>query len=161
MYSAIHGVDRLRWLLGGEVVSVSAQARGLGDDSEVEAAIAALLTFDNGAVASLIACAPLYHAQPAHWETEIYGTLSLARLRTRSFAELSNDGVMIRLETHSADSALGPHYNFARQARAFADAIEQDSEPVITGEDGLRVLEICLAIYQAAESGKIVEMRNS
>ena len=161
MYSAIHGVDRLRWLLGGEVVSVSAQARGLGDDTEVEASIAALLTFDNGAAASLIACAPVYRAQPAHWDTEIYGTRSLARLRTRSFAELSNDGVMIRLETHSADTALGPHYNFARQAAAFAAAIEQDTEPAITGEDGLRALEICLAIYEAAESGKVVVMRNS
>jgi predicted dehydrogenase len=58
----------------------------------------------------------------------------------------------------AADTALGPHYNFTRQARAFADAILTDTEPVITGEDGLRALEICLAIYEAAESGKVVKM---
>ncbi len=79
MYSAIHGVDRLRWLLGGEVVSVCAQTRDLGGNAEVEESVAALLTFDNGAVATLTASAPLYRAQPAHWETEIYGTRSLAR----------------------------------------------------------------------------------
>ncbi|MEZ4639766.1 MAG: hypothetical protein R2856_33215 [Caldilineaceae bacterium] len=140
--------------------SRSAPKRGLGDDSEVEGGIAALLTFDNSAAASLIACAPTVPPSPLTG-TPRSTARSLARLRTRSFAELSNDGVMIRVETHSADTALGLHYNFARQAAAFAAAIEQDTEPVITGEDGLAALEICLAIYEAAESGKVVAMRNA
>ncbi|MEZ4831156.1 MAG: Gfo/Idh/MocA family oxidoreductase [Caldilineaceae bacterium] len=126
----------------------------------MEGGIAALLTFDNGAAASLIACAPTYRAQPAHWDTEIYGTQpgpSAYAVLRRTEQRRRYD----RVETHSADTALGLHYNFARQAAAFAAAIEQDTEPVITGEDGLAALEICLAIYEAAESGKVVAMRNA
>jgi len=158
MYSAIHGVDRLRWLLDSEVVSVSAKTRRYHPDSEVENGAVALLEFANGAIASLISSAPRYRAQPAHWETEIYGTEGMARLRTRHWAELSNDAAQEHIETASLSQEQGAYYNFARQAQAFTDAIVNDRDPVITGTDGLRALEICLAIYQSAASGKSVSL---
>lgn len=158
MYSAIHGVDRLRWLLDSDVVAVSAKTRRYHPESEVENGAVALLEFANGAIASLISSAPRYRAQPAHWETEIYGTHGMARLRTRNWAELSNDDAQEHIETASLAEELGPYYNFARQAQAFTDAILHDQEPVITGLDGLRALEICLAIYQSSGSGKAVSL---
>ena len=36
MYSAIHEVDRLRWLVGSDVVTVAGQTRRWDPDSEVE-----------------------------------------------------------------------------------------------------------------------------
>lgn len=154
MYSAIHGVDRLRWLMESEVTTVTAQTRHYQDDSEVENGMIALLTFANGAVASHIANAPFYRAQPAHWETEIYGTEGMARLRTRQWAELSTNDQQERTETASLSEELGPYYNFARQAKEFADAIIEDRDPLVTGEDGLKALEVCLAIYRSAASGR-------
>ena len=98
MYSAIHGLDRLRWLVGSEVVRVTAETHTYSPDAEVEDGVAALLTFANGATATLNPNAPAYRAQPTHWETELYGDKGLLRIRTRHFAELSNDKKMDHVE---------------------------------------------------------------
>lgn len=165
MYSAIHAVDRIRWLLNSEVTTVTAQTRYFQSDAErpsdVENGVMAMLTFANGTVATLNANAPYYRAQPARWETEIYGTTGMARARTRQWAELSTNAETLHHETASFAEDQGAYYNFARQAQAFADAILQDQEPPVTGEDGLRALEICLAIYRSAESGKPEEISPS
>ena len=158
MYSAIHGLDRLRWLVGSEVVKVTAEARTYSPDTEVEDGVAALLTFADGAVATLSTNAPAYRAQPAHWDTELYGDKGLLRIRTRHFAELSNDSVQEHIDTAYLSEELGPHYNFARQAQAFVDAVRENREPVVTGEDGLRALELALAIYRSAELGQTVTL---
>lgn len=67
MYSAIHGLDKLRWLIGSEVIKVTAETRTYSPNTEVEDGVAALLTFANGATATLTTNAPVYRAQPAHW----------------------------------------------------------------------------------------------
>lgn len=158
MYGAIHGVDRLRWLLDSEVTTVTAQTRRYSPAAEVEDGVVALLTFANGATATLTANAPPYWAQPGHWETQINGSAGMVRVRTRHWAELSNNQVATRLETHTAASRLGEHYNFIRQAQEFVMAIRQEREPWITGQDGLRALELCLAIYQSAETDRTIQL---
>lgn len=158
MYGAIHGLDRLRWLLASEVTTVTAQTRCSDPTAEVEDSVLALLTFASGASATLTANAPPYWAQPAHWETQINGSAGMVRLRTRHWAELSNNQVATRLETHTAAGRLGEHYNFIRQAEEFLAAIRKDREPSITGRDGLRALQVCRAIYRSAESGQTVHL---
>lgn len=157
MYSAIHGIDRLRWLLQSEVMQVTAQVHRYTPGAEVEDGVAALLTFASGATATLTANAPRYRAEPGFWETEVYGSQGLARLRTRQWAELSSDRTIKHVDT-SHYGAAAPHYNFARQAAAFIQAIEDDTEPVISGHDGLKALEVALAIYQSAASGQTVSL---
>jgi predicted dehydrogenase len=158
MYSAIHGVDRLRWLLSSDVRRVTAETRQFSGDTEVEEAVTALLTFESGATATLTAEAPLYRAQPAVWETELYGTSGMLRVRTRHFAERSNDREMEHVDTGPLAKDQGPHYNFARQAQAFVRAIREDRPPDVTPEDGLKSLEVALAVYRSAVSGETVEL---
>jgi predicted dehydrogenase len=159
MYSAIHGVDRLRWLLGSEVTRVAAQTVKFHPETEVEDGVAALLTFAGGASATLMSTAPAYPAQPTIWETEVYGTSGMARLRTRQWAMLSSTEAQLHQATHEFGEQLGPYYNFARQAQAFAQAILEDREPPVTGQDGLAALEIVLAIYRSAESDQPVQLQ--
>lgn len=157
MYGAIHSVDRLRWLLGSDVVTVVARKQHFEPRTEVEDGITALLTFTNGATATLSACAPSYRAQPAYWDTQIYGTHGMLRVRTRHWAELSNDKGSVRQESGSA-TTVGEHYNFVRQAQAFVDAIMADEAPVVSGEDGLKALEVAMAIYQSARRREVVHL---
>jgi predicted dehydrogenase len=161
MYSAIHGLDRLRWLAGSEVVSVTAQTRQYSNDTEVEDGVVALLNFANGATATLCANAPVYRAQPAHWDTEIYGDKGMLRVRTRQWVELSNDHCNKHVDTEKISNEQGAHYNFARQAKEFVTAIREDREPFITGEDGLKSLELALAIYRSAETGQGVTLKGA
>jgi predicted dehydrogenase len=158
MYSSIHGLDRLRWLLGSEVATVTAQAVRFDSSSEIESSVSALLTFTNGAVATLNSNAPLYRAQPRFWETEIYGSSGMLRLRTREWAELSSDSRLERIETLTFSDKLGPHYNFGRQAEAFVNAIHHGTDPYVSAKDGIRSLEIALAIYNSADRNEPVHL---
>jgi predicted dehydrogenase len=158
MYSAVHGLDRLRWLLGSEVARVTAETRRFAAEAEVEDGVTALLVFENGVSATLSASAPSYRTEPAHWDTEVWGDAGVARVRTRNWAELSNDRRLEHLTAPEVTDTALPHYNFARQAAAFMAACREDAEPAVTGEDGLKALEVALAIYRSAETGETIQL---
>lgn len=158
MYSAIHGVDRLRWFWGEEVVEVDARARRYtADNREVEDGIAMMLTFAGGGAATLTANAPTYAVASPMWETEVHGTRSMVRVRTRGFVEtVTADGTAQRYEAGQDEETARPHYNFERQAAELLDALQTGREPLVTGADGLRALEVCLAAYASAAAGRPV-----
>jgi predicted dehydrogenase len=158
MYNGIHAVDRLRFLLESEVTAVSAQVRRYDSASDLEDSAAAMLHFANGTVASLVANAPAYYAQPAHWDTEIYGTHGRLRVRNGEWADLSTDERSVRVTPRSQNTPLGERYNFVRQAEDLVGAVEEDRQPAVTGQDGLRALEVVLAIYRAAEGEDLVQL---
>jgi predicted dehydrogenase len=85
----------------------------------------------------------------------------MLRLRTREWAELSNDQCSKHVDTEKFSNEQVPHYNFARQAKEFVAAIRDDKEPCITGEDGLKSLELALAIYRSAESGQSISLKGA
>jgi UDP-N-acetyl-2-amino-2-deoxyglucuronate dehydrogenase len=159
MYSAIHGVDRLRWWFDDEVVEVTARSRRYTDDNtEVEDGIAVLLQFAGGGCATLTANAPTYPADPAVWETEVHGARAMVRMRTRGFAETSGRDGAERYVAGQDEETARPHYNFERQAADLLAAIAAGRAPAVSGTDGIRALEVCLAAYRSAETGRPVEV---
>jgi predicted dehydrogenase len=40
--------------------------------------------------------------------------------------------------------------------RGFLDAVRDDTDPPVTGEDGLRALEVALCAYESAKRGEPV-----
>lgn len=159
MYSAIHGVDRLLWLFDDDVTEVSARTRRYApDDSEVEDGAAALLTFAGGGIATLTASSATYPNDPTVWETELHGREAMVRVRTRAFAETAGLHGSDRYEPGTDAETSRPNYNFERQAADFIAAITEGRDPAVTGEDGLRALEVCLAVYRSAAEGRPVEV---
>jgi predicted dehydrogenase len=158
MYGAIHGVDRLRWFMGSEVLEVHARTHRYAADTDVEDGVAAMLVFENGAVATLTSNAPPYRAGPTPWETEVYGDTGMIRVRTREWAEFSSDQGCERYDTTSDPATRPAHYNFSRQADDFIDAVARGRPPRVTGEDGQRALEVCLAVYRSAAQGRPVRV---
>jgi predicted dehydrogenase len=161
LYGAIHGIDRLRWFLDSDVAEVTARTHRYAPDTEVEDGVAALLGFRSGASATLTANAPLYRAQPAPWETEVYGSSAMVRVRTRAWAETSSDRGQDRYETDGDPRTAAPHYNFGRQASAFLTAVQEGASPPVTGADGVRALEVCLAIQRSAAEGRTVAVEEA
>jgi predicted dehydrogenase len=157
MYSAIHEVDRLRWLLGQEVTRVHAHTHHYDPASEVEDSVTALLEFTGGSTATLTTSAPSYPSLPL-WETEIVGDKGILLVQTRHYAALSNAHTHNTLDTQQIAQEQGIHYNFARQAQAFADAILERAALGVTAEDGLKALEVALAIYASAEQHQPVTL---
>jgi predicted dehydrogenase len=48
--------------------------------------------------------------------------------------------------------------SFERQFEDFANAIRTGRDPVITGEEGYRALEVVIGVYQACRLGQRVEL---
>ncbi len=153
MYGGIHSIDRLRWLLDSEVEEVFARAVTYSQDVDVEDGLLATLIFANGCLATLVENSPAYLVTPRVWDTEIYGSQACIRVRTREYLEFSSDIRAYRLNVTRDD-------NFAAQAREFVAAVREQRQPWITGEDGLRALEVAMAIYHSAELGQPVSVHS-
>jgi predicted dehydrogenase len=58
----------------------------------------------------------------------------------------------------AADPAAIGHHGHTMQFQDFVDAIRKDRTPAIDGHEGRKSIEIILAIYKSAQSGKRVEL---
>ena len=96
MYSGLHSVDRLRWLLDSEVVEVYARVQTYGSHPQavtIENGLAAMLTFENGVIATLVENLPPYELQYRYWDTEIFGTTGMLHIRTDDYLEFTSPQV--------------------------------------------------------------------
>lgn len=150
MYGGIHSLDRLRWLLTSEVVETYAYHVNYHNHTGVEDGLAAVLNFENGAIATLFENSPAY-GKPGGWLTEIYGDRGAVRLKTGEWVEFTSAA-----ETFIQDFTQYDH--FQREIDEFVGAILEKRSPLITGEDGRKALAVALAIYQSAQDHRPVRV---
>jgi predicted dehydrogenase len=169
MNQAIHSVDLLTWLMGPVVEVSSATATLAHDRIEVEDVAVAALRFENGAVGVIEATTAAFPG----WlkRIEIHGSHGSACLeeediKTWQFAKMTATDKKLVAEladkTSSGGGASDPaaigHAAHARQFNDVIQAIKQGRAPKIDGLEGRRSVEIILAIYKAAETGKRVQL---
>ncbi len=147
LYTGVHAMDRLLWLVDSPLCEVHASTRTLTAGSRVEEAVTALLTFDNGAMATLNVTGPTYPAGGTSWRSEIYGTEGVIRIRARQSVEIAGNSLAQRIEVGDTATRDGENYNFKRQAEAFVQAVRDGEVSPIPGRTGLAVLEACQRIY--------------
>jgi predicted dehydrogenase len=150
-----HPFDYLRWLLG-EVDSVHgatrrSQALGL----EVEELAEAILELHSGCLASVHLD---YHQRPAqHWLAiqGSEGTLSWDGRSGDLKWWLAADNIW-----HDEPAAAGHERNtmFLDEMEHFLDVVRGEVKPRCTLEDGVRALEIALAVRQSAKEGPRIEI---
>ncbi len=168
MINMIHDIDAMRFLLG-EVVSVQAQTSSAVRGFEVEDTASALLRFANGALCTLntsdAAVAPwnwdLAAGEAAHYPKQdvdsmfISGTeasLTVPQLRIYRY-EGQRGWHQTLTETRSPLHSADPYVAQLGHLRAVA---EGHATPVCSGTDGLRTLEVTLAVHEAARTGMTV-----
>lgn len=169
MNQAIHSVDLLCWLMG-DVAEISAYTSLLAHERiEVEDVAVATLKFQNGALGVIEASTASY---PGFLKRiEISGSQGSAimeeeDLKKWEFAKMTkkDQAIQERLagKTHTGGGAADPkaigHHGHTAQFKDFVDAIKKDREPLINGPEGRRAVEVILAIYKAAETGKSVPL---
>ena len=150
-----HELDYVRWLVG-EVKAASAQVGHLSDlVIDVEDTAEIILQFCNGAIGSV-------HLdmiqRPATRTCRIIGTEGT----------LTWDGISHRVRLFSAAtnrwSDLHPAKTIDRnemyiaELRHFLDCVRGKDVPLVSGEDGRRVLEIALAAKQSSQEQRVVEL---
>jgi UDP-N-acetylglucosamine 3-dehydrogenase len=148
LYSGVHRIDRARWLLGREVVTVAGSTAALLTGSDVDSSFAALLGFEGGPRAGIT---HHYHTMPVRsmWETVVHGTEGVIRMLTGERLEIID-------RRGTSTEAAGPDLHFEGEIAAFLDAIEGKPAAFPSGEDGRAVLAVALAIFQSNASGQIV-----
>jgi len=153
----VHLADLLRWYLQSEVVEVFAATNQIMHKNKVQVETGGLvmLTFANGTFAS-IDCS---WSKPAYYPT--WGGLKL---------ELVGEKGLATMDAYKQTSTVYSHYigrpvwsywgsdSNQSMINEFVAAIREKRPPSITGEDGLRAVELVAAAYRSADSGQPVAL---
>jgi predicted dehydrogenase len=160
MDHTVHVVDLLRWILGREAVEVWATTNRIvhADRAAVETGGVVVVTFDDDVFAS-IDCS---WSRPDHYPT--WGGLAMEIVGDRGIVEL--DAFRQRATLHGAGDPHATWMFWGSDAdrsmlRAFVDAMRAGVDPPVTGEDGLRAVEVVEAAYRSAASGQPVRLDRS
>jgi predicted dehydrogenase len=167
MNQCTHGIDLLQWMMGEDAVRVQAQTRRFLRPIEAEDFGAAIVEFKSGAVGLIEGSADIYPKNLnetlsvfGEKGSVVIGGLAVNKLTTWRFADADALG-----DTEGA--VLNPHekdpptvYGFGHGAlfQDFVEAIENNREPLVSGEKGKKALEIILAIYKSQKTGKPVDL---
>ncbi len=152
MGTGVHVLDLLRFVLGREVVEVFAYQ----DSPPIEVTDSILLKFDDSSTAHVVCSRKV--AYPNN-DLNIYGMGG----RVRSMGTIGTD-LQGALEVVTAAGAATETFEAEDPARAlyvglvedFARAVLEGGEPAATGEDGLKNIEITLAVFESNRTGRAV-----
>ena len=158
MNQAIHMIDMLLWMVGvpNEVYGRWATLKH-GEYIDVEDTACATVGFENGAMASIVATTTLRSID------ESAGLPSCGPRRQRTYpgafraaGAYAGDHRSVAVRTPRIRSTHGRRPRAANldfpgfhsdQLRDFARAILEDREPIVTGFDAVRALEVIKAVY--------------
>ena len=164
MNQCIHGIDLLRWMLGDEVEEVFGVTRQqFHRYLECEDVGMAVVKFKNGAIGTIEGTTNVY---PKNLEETLYlfgenGTVKIGGTSTNNIdvwnfsCEREEDAGNRVLEEATSNVYGNGHTSL------FADmiaAIEQKRKPYVDAVAGRNALEMVLAIYQSAATGKPVKL---
>ncbi len=169
MNQAIHSVDLLAWLMG-PVAEVRAKTARLAHERiAVEDVALATVEFANGALGVIEATTAAY---PGYLKRiEIHGNEGSAALEEEDLVKWDfekkkprDEAILAAMANRksggggAADPAAIGHQAHAKQFQNVVQAIKKNSAPAVDGPEGRRSVEIILAIYKSAETGKTVKL---
>lgn len=146
-----HSFDRLRWLLGSEIVEIFAYAETYDARKTVEDSTVVAMRFENGAMGTTIHNWVVDFALPFKCDLDLYGSGGAIRIDTWNALEFSN-------AHHSWVQRRQRDDSFQKEIGEFVEAILQDRDPCVTGEDGRRSLACVQAAYESARRGEPVRL---
>src|SRR5262245_49364652 len=170
MNQAIHNVDLLSWLMGPVSQICGFSAMLAHERIEVEDTAVACLRFKSGALGVIQATTSVYPGLPK--TIAIHGDKGTAvveqddLLRWEFDAETPEDKQLrarfaqkTGASGGSSDPSAISHVGHAKQLADFVQAIQSGRLPLVDGREGRRAVEIILAIYESAATGRVVELR--
>ena len=149
----VHVVDVLRWIFDAEVAEVYAEISTRIYDIPVDDTGLLMLRMSNGLPVSL----DTSWSRPDNWP--IWGGVTIDVIGTEGVLSLDAfaDNVEV-VETRGPSNTLVSAVTSGdpEMVRAFVDAVKHDTPPLVTGEDGLKALEVALCAYESARRGEPV-----
>lgn len=169
MNQAIHSVDMLQWLMG-PVDSVQAYSSNAKHKNiEVEDTVVAAIKFKSGALGTIECSTATYPGVLKR--LEIMGTAGTVTMEDNDvvkwhFEQEQTDDKRIIDNFSPNGSAKGgasdplsiSYLGHQRQMEDLMQAIKTGKRPLIDGDEGRKSVEIVLAIYESAQTGKLVKL---
>lgn len=159
MGMGVHVIDVLRFLLGQEIVSVSAFAVDYRPELPLETFAQVMLEFDGGAQGHLV-----YGGRFPLSKNDIVLYGEKGRIIADSVVDVRTMGSLhVSLPDGPAGSRTDTHQpvlvdNYQREIEAFSAAIESGHPFRASGIDGLRSVEVQTAIIESQRTGRRVEV---
>lgn len=150
---SIHDVDFLRWSLG-EVDEVYAQGGTcLRKGATSHDYTHAILKFKSGAIAYVEGSWVMPEGYPFSTFLEVAGTDGIIQVDNSSTATISlyRGGRVERFTPFEEDG-------YYLEIKAFVDSVINDTPPPVSGEEGLRSLEVALAALKSVLTGEPVKI---
>ena len=156
---SIHSIDLVQWL-AGPVRSVFGYADTLGHEMEAEDTASAVLRYDGGALGVIQGATSCWPGDPAR--VEIHGTKGTIVLEAGKVvvwkltdASLDEERALTGADADEGRTFSDPtavaYREHKLQIEDMIEAIEQDREPYVTGEEARKAIEVIRAIYLSAQ----------
>jgi len=160
---SIHYVDLLQYIMGPVAEIHAYTAARAHTRIEVEDIAVAAIKFRSGALGLLEGNTAAYPGYCAR--LDIYGAEGSAIIENDQIVEWRmRSGEPCPVEREETGFIGGSsskdiwHHSHRRQLADFIDAVRAGRSPLVTGEEGRKPLEIVLAVYESARTGKTVRL---
>jgi UDP-N-acetyl-2-amino-2-deoxyglucuronate dehydrogenase len=161
MNQCIHNIDLLQWMMGGEVERVYAECDTYLRDIEAEDFGAVIIRFKNGAIGIVEGSACVY---PKNLEETLsifgetgavsIGGLAVNELETWRFE--GDDEAAIKTSVNvKIDNVYGEGHT--PLFKDVIDSINENRDPLVSGEEGKKAMSIILAAYKSRKTGMPVQ----
>ena len=151
-----HSLDYLRWLIG-EVAALWAFSDKLSDlELQVEDTAEIGLRFTSKAIGSLHL--DFNQRPPAH-HLEIIGTQGIIRWDNGDGAVHAYRSASENWDIYQAPEGFTRNDLFQAQLRHFLAVAHGESAPLCTLEDGVRALQLALAVHESQQAGQLIHFR--
>jgi predicted dehydrogenase len=159
---AIHAIDLLQWMMGG-VKRVCGLVRTSTHTIESEDLGVAAVEFANGAVGVIEGSTAIH---PGFKERiEIHGQRGSVVLEGGNITAWKVEGCheadyvdAQRISYGSTSSPAISHVNHKAQLEEIVASIQQNTQPLVNGEEGLKALQIVLGIYESSEKRQWIDL---
>ena len=168
MNQGVHMIDILRWVMG-PVETIYAQADHLARKIQVEDTACAVIKWQSGAFGVLQGTTSVTPGMDHR--LEFHGELGSILVNGECIAKWAvpgdgddakkmtcNGGVDIKNGTSATEPTAIATEGHQVQIQDLCRAIREDSDPMITGEEARKAVEVILAVYESARTGLPVRL---
>jgi predicted dehydrogenase len=167
MNQCTHGIDLLQWMMGEDAVRVQAQTRRFQRPIEAEDFGAAIVEFKSGAVGIIEGSADIFPSNLnetlsifGEKGSVVIGGLAVNKFETWRFADSDYTGDTEEKALNQNEKDPPNVYGFGHTAlfKDFVEAIDNNREPLVSGENCKNAVEIILAIYKSQKTKGPVDL---
>lgn len=158
MTNAVHETDLARWFVGQQPTSVYAEARMTQPDSEIPDMLTYTVEFEGGAIAAAEVVNHLPRGYPYFHMMEVIGTEGRIQAIDPEQSPMTIAHATGMTQQQNFPVLLHVDEAYVREIRAFADAVRNDTEPVLSAHEARGAIELSVGAVLSYQRGEPVSL---